>query len=101
MTSRSPSASVSLDNAVGFLRCGGGFILEEWLALPGELQRMFCDAAEIVERRRAALVGMASQGEEGAARVFSDVDGGAWHTRCVLLSEAETALLEMRGRGGL
>ncbi len=65
-----------LDAFTMFYRAKGVVSFAEWAQLPGWARAVAARAAELVERERAALVGLAVSGPEGYARVVAPLDNG-------------------------
>ena len=65
-----------LDAFTMFYRAKGVMSFTEWGQLPGWARAIAARAAELVERERAALVGLAVSGPDGYARVVAPLDGG-------------------------
>lgn len=65
-----------LDAFTMFYRAKGVMSFAEWAQLPGWTRALAARAAELVERERAAFVGLAVSGPEGYARLVAPLDGG-------------------------
>lgn len=76
--------AVLSESAEAFLRAGGVLSFSDWEAFSQETRAAFVDANERVWAERAFMIGVASQGVDGAATIIEKVDGGDTRIRLAL-----------------
>lgn len=85
------------DHATDFLRSGGNLTLKDWSELSDIERNAFLRASEKSLAERAFAVGLANQGQLGAAQVFAALDGGALLARTMLNQELDSTIAKYHG----
>ena len=68
-----------LAELTSFLRVGQ-FSWPEWVQMSREVRELADHASQLIDRERAALIGMAAQGHDAALEMYAEVDDG--QARC-------------------
>lgn len=82
----------AIENVKNFLRCRGTILWNQWEDMDPATKALFIEAGEQLEVERASLLAVALSGPEGAARVYSKVDGGDALVKSSLLAAVGRAV---------